>query len=128
MPVTVGIGANVLVSEGFGTMTSSEKQTPRGLMTVVKLPEDEQASEEATQDPERSTRSLAFEQERQLDDPGPEQLPQELSQLLHSFALASQYSFFAHVGMHRPLLRTGLSGGHAVHLLNEEPEQSEQSG
>lgn len=127
MPVTVGIGGSVLVSEGLGTVTSSERHTPSGLMTVVTF-DEEQASEEGTHDPERRTRSFAFEQDIQLDEPGPEQLPQELSQVLHAFALASQYSFFAHVDMHRPLLRTGRSGGQDVHWLNEDPEQVAQSG
>jgi hypothetical protein len=87
-----------------------------------------QAWDEATQDPERRTRLLALVHERQLDDPGPEQLPHVLSHVWHELELESKYSFFEHVGIQRPLLSTGLVGGHVVHWLNEEPEQVLQSG
>lgn len=127
----VGIGGKLLVSDGL-TAISSEKHAPRGLTTVVRLllvfPPLSQAEEEETQEPERRTRLLLFEHERQLDDPGPVQVPQVPSQVLQALALVSQYSFLEHDGMQRPLLRTGRLGGQVLHWLKEEPEQVAQSG
>jgi len=113
IPVTVGTGGRLFVSEGI--VMSSEKHTPNGLRTVVVFALPAQACKEVTHEPVRRTKSLAFEHERQLDDPGPEQLPQELWQLWQEFAFGSQNWFLEHVGMQRPLPRMGLLGGQVVH-------------
>jgi len=107
---------------------SSEKHTPNGLITVVAFASPPQTCEELTQEPVRSTNSLAFEQERQLDESGPEQLPHELWQLWQTFAFGFQNWFLEHIGMQRPLSRTGLLGGQLRHWLKDEPEQVVQSG
>jgi hypothetical protein len=84
IPLTEGRGGKLLVEDGLRVI-SSEKHAPRGLITLVRLllvfPPILHAEEEATQDPDRRTRSLLFEHERQLDEPEPEQLPQVLSQV-----------------------------------------------
>jgi len=120
------MGGRPLVQEG--TVMSSEKHTPNGLITVVAFEPPPQTCEELTQEPVRRTYSLAFEQERQVDEPEPEQLPQELWQLWQEFEFGSQNWLLEHIGMQRPLLRTGRLGGQLRHWLKDEPEQVMQSG
>jgi len=66
-PATVGMGGRPLVQES--TVMNSEKHTPNGLITIVAFKPPPQTCEELTQEPVRRTHSLAFEQERQVDEP-----------------------------------------------------------
>lgn len=109
--------------EGWGTITSSERQTPSPEMTV----EEPLPQFAATQEPLRRT-CEELEHARQLLGPAPEQLEQEESHVWHVEDVLSKYWDLLQVGRHRPFVRTGRSGGQLLHWLNEAPEQLAQSG
>jgi hypothetical protein len=117
-----GNGVPGLVPEGAGTMTNSERQTPKPVTTLEEL-----LQLAATQLPPRST-WLELEHARQLVGPDPEQLEQLVSHDWHVDDVLSKNCDLLHVGRHRPFVKTGRFGGQLEHWLKEDPEQVAQSG
>lgn len=124
MPVIVGNGTEAVPDpDTWGMATRSLRHAPRPVTTLVLL---EHVA--GTHLPALKTLLLSA-QLRQFELPGPEQLAQEPSQLLHwPPPDVSKNWFLAHVGRQRPFERTGLGEGHVEHWLNPPPEQVEQSG
>jgi len=117
-----GNGVPGLVPEGCGTMTKSERQTPRPGTMLVEL-----LQLALTQLPLRNT-WLELEQARQLLGPDPEQLEQLLSQDWQVDEVLSKNCDLLQVGRHRPLVKTGRFDGQLEHWLNDDPEHVAQSG
>lgn len=109
IPVILGKGATVPVPEGWGTITSSDRQTPIPGITLVLL-----LQFAPTHEPSLNT-WLEFPQARQELDPGPEQLEQLESQVWQVEVVLSKYWFWAQVGRQRPLVRTGRLEGQLEH-------------
>jgi hypothetical protein len=123
MPVIVGIGADpdpVAVTEG--TVTRSERHTPRPEITVVLL-----VHLASTQVPALRT-WFELEQARHPLGPDDEQLEQLLSHAWHPLPDGSKNCPFPQVGKQRPLLSTGRSEGQLEHWLKPDPEHDAQSG
>ena len=125
MPVIVGNGTEAVPEpDTWGMATRSLRHAPSPLTTLVLL---EHVA--GTHLPPLKT-LLPSAQLKQFEFPGPEQLAQELSQLLHCPPPedVSKNWFLEHVERQRPFERTGLEEGHVEHWLNPPPEQVEQSG
>lgn len=108
-PVIDGNGAAVLVPDGWGTTTRSDRHTPRPGTTLEPLL---QVAE--TQVPPRNT-WLEPEQARQLLGPDPVQLEQLESQDWQVDEVLSKNCDLLQVGKHRPLVSTGRFDGQLEH-------------